>query len=65
MGTSVYTQGGSVALYVCLFSLQTALAIGITGSIRVGQQLGAGRGLEAKRVFHFVLVITCKQIYVW
>ena len=50
-----------MALYVCSFSLQSALAIGITGSICVGQQLGAGSSLEAKRVFHLVLVIMCKQ----
>eukprot|EP00731_Ephydatia_muelleri_P014795 Em0008g515a len=36
----------------------SALAIGITGSIRVGQALGAGKGQEAKRVFYLVFVIT-------
>ncbi|KAL5492016.1 hypothetical protein EMCRGX_G017402 [Ephydatia muelleri] len=36
----------------------SALAVGITGSIRVGHELGAGRGQQAKRIFYLVFFIT-------
>ena len=47
--------------WICHCLYQTALAIGITGSIRVGQELGAGRGSHAKRIFYLVLIITCES----
>ena len=41
-------------------NLQSALATGISASIRVGNELGAGNALQAKRVFHMTIFVTCK-----
>eukprot|EP00731_Ephydatia_muelleri_P014327 Em0008g47a len=43
-----------------LFS--SALATGISASIRVGNELGAGNAIQAKRVFHMTIFITLCEV---
>lgn len=47
-------------IYYCYISLQLALGVGVAGTVRVGNELGAGNPIAAKRAAYTSVILGCR-----